>query len=316
MPRLAVIPRVVAAPVKVTKGGQLQKYDPNAQTARSAGAKGSKAKKDPAAVVGSGSKSEESASESGERERQPQKLSTLLVRGDVVAQLLGGGESAEAIVRSNALFQGNPRKTVGGSASRREGGTGYGAGKASRRATSRKADAPSAKAQPLALPSSGSKPQPLALPSSGSKPQPLALPAGKSGIASPGAAGNASPGAAGNASPGAAGIASSGAMGFASPGELGEKAGKSAVKTIAKRAVAEAFKGKEAFQQSTVGGMISKQAEDILLGKVATIRAAIKAGRKDKVAKEVAELYAPGVTMWPKGFNAAKFVIDAVKKGR
>jgi len=135
--------------------------------------------------------SEKSGSES--EEKPPQKLSTLLVRGDVVASLLGGGDGAEALVRENSLFQGNARAKVGGVANRREGGTGYGRGGGGggggggtpRRTkagstpepaqTKRVRDPlalPSPGAKPLALPSPGAKP--LALPSPGAKP--LALP--------------------------------------------------------------------------------------------------------------------------------------------
>jgi len=142
-------------------------------------------------ATASNQQSEESGSES--EEKPPQKLSTLLVRGDIVASLLGGGDGAEALVRENSLFQGNSRTKVGGIANRREGGTGYGRGggggggggakprRAKAGATAEPAQTkrireplalPSPGAKPLALPSPGAKP--LALPSPGAKP--LALP--------------------------------------------------------------------------------------------------------------------------------------------
>jgi len=173
--------------------GQLAKPSPKVVDLVPADSKAGKSSAKQGGPKSGGSAASRTDEEESGGEKPPQKLSTLLVRGDVVADLLGGGPSAEAIVRQNALFQGNPRKKVGGMASRREGGTGYGAGRSASRKASTKprtetpSPAPtppkSSKPQPLALPSSGSKPQPLALPSSGSKPQPLALPSsGASGL--------------------------------------------------------------------------------------------------------------------------------------
>jgi len=144
---------------------------------KGSGKSGKSGKTSVGGATASNQPSEESGSES--EEKPPQKLSTLLVRGDVVASLLGGGDGAEALVRENSLFQGNARTKVGGIANRREAGTGYGSGGGGGRKPRRtKAGATPEPAQtkrirgPLALPSPGAKP--LALPSPGAKP--LALP--------------------------------------------------------------------------------------------------------------------------------------------
>jgi len=125
-------------------------------------------------------------------EKPPQKLSTLLVRGDVVASLLGGGTQAEEVVRSNALFQGNKRvQQSGATLSRRESGTGYGSGTSGggtrRRSTTATTAQEKRVREKLALPASpGGGGKPLALPASpGGGGKPLALPASKkSNIAS------------------------------------------------------------------------------------------------------------------------------------
>jgi len=135
-------------------------------------------------VSGGRDTSGESGSESGS-EKPPQKLSTLLVRGDIVASLLGGGDGAEAIVRENALFQGNKRvEQTGATLNRREGGTGYGRGGGGKRRT--KAGATPAPAQTKrvrnpALPSPGGGGEPLLLgdkPAGGSKRPALPSPGG------------------------------------------------------------------------------------------------------------------------------------------
>jgi len=165
-------------------GGQLEKPQPKIIDLVPANGKPGKSSVKKGGTKSGGSAANRTDGEETSGEKPPQKLSTLLVRGDRVAELLGGGEDAEAMVRQYALFQGNPRSKVGGTANRREGGTGYGAGKSSRRAAAPSAKPTSPKQPqpertPLALPSPGAKP--LALPAPGAKP--LALPApGTSGL--------------------------------------------------------------------------------------------------------------------------------------
>jgi len=209
--------------------------------------------------------SEESGSES--EEKPPQKLSTLLVRGDIVASLLGGGDGAEALVRENSLFQGNSRTKVGGVANRREGGTGYGRGGGGggggkpRRTKAGSTPEPAQTKrlrEPLALPSPGAKP--LALPSPGAKP--LALP-------SPGAKPLALP------SPGAKPLAlpSPGALKIVGDNPL-VKIGK-AVKGKAAEKIAE---GTEAAKAQTLPGQLAALALEDAKQTLPKVKALWKAG--------------------------------------
>jgi len=315
MPKLTLMPPKIPAPT-VVKAGKLTRYEPTAQTARPSKKAPEKPKKE---LQASG----QTRSDSGPRSQQSQsetesegggkggKLSSLIVRGDQVAFMLEslGASDAEGMVRAAALFQGNPRKSVGGVASRREGGTGYGArnssGPRSRPAGKNPEPAAETREKPLALP--GGKEKPLALP--GGKEKPLALPGGKEKPL-------ALPGGKKMGISAESGMVSAG-MGFAIPeeaGKIGEKAAGAALKRGAKQLVEEATAGKTAFQSSTAQGQASLMVENLIKDRAGKIREAMKAKRPDLVAREVAGLYAPGLEVGGQVVDIAKRVLAAVKK--
>jgi len=191
------------------KGGSLSTYDANGNPIGGRGTAGKAGKEKSGGASGGGTmanrtdEEDENGSETAER-KGPKGV----IRSSVVVQMLMAAgmsqDQAEEMAMSAQLSQDNPRVSATGTASRRDGGTGFGRGgsggtrrakpsprkKAVSEQTELALPSSGSKPQPLALPSSGSKPQPLALPSSGSKPQPLALPS--SGGKPPGALGVAS----------------------------------------------------------------------------------------------------------------------------